>query len=505
MTISAVLKQAGHTVDVFIDTQTNEKRFLDELAEYGPDIVGFAILSPSVPWALQMGRRVKETLGAITVYGNVHAILSPDIIENPGVDMVCIGEGEYPMLDLCNAVDAGQDYCWIEGFWVKTPEGIVKNPMRRDLVDLDALPFHDRTIYDKYAFFRRSHYLRVMAGRGCPYRCSFCANPALTDLFGGRRYIRKRTPALVIEEIRHTIKNHPAKVKYIFFIDEVLWVRNDWLRELLALYKAHIGLPFFASFRFGAIREHDIRLLAEAGCKALSLAFESGDERQRRELMNKPVSDEHILEISTWMRRYHIGFCASAFFGLPGDTFEDHVRRLEFYRRVNPTYLWTTFFQPYPGVALARHPEIQKYLPQDKPFEATLHHDMYLDLPNRDWLIALNKVYFLCMKFPRLQSLLLWLTRYRIPFFLDFLFFLHFTYYVFTFERVSLFQWCVHLRIFALNPILRKRRPPQDFGTPFAALGGEKRLASSTDHPGNSSRNGAKKAASIDEKEVGFR
>ena len=80
MYISAVLKKAGHVVEVFIDEQTDERRFLAELASFKPDIVGFSILTPSVPWALETGRRVKETIGAVTVYGNVHAIVCPQII-----------------------------------------------------------------------------------------------------------------------------------------------------------------------------------------------------------------------------------------------------------------------------------------------------------------------------------------------------------------------------------------------------------------------------------------
>jgi radical SAM superfamily enzyme YgiQ (UPF0313 family) len=114
------------------------------------------------------------------------------------VDVVCLGEGEYPMLELCEAIDRGADYSRIEGFWVKTANGIVRNPNRQDLVDVEALPFHDRAMYDKYGFFRHSHYLRVMAGRGCPFKCSFCTNPVLMDHFGGKRYIRKRSPQSAI-------------------------------------------------------------------------------------------------------------------------------------------------------------------------------------------------------------------------------------------------------------------------------------------------------------------
>ena len=469
MCVSAVLKDAGHTTEIFFDDQRRPDRFMKELADFEPDIVAFSILTPSAPWALRMVKRVKQELDAITVFGNVHAIVCPAIIEEPGVDIVCLGEGEFPMRDLCARIDAGEEYSSIDGFWVKTDTGIVKNPMCAELVDLDAMPFHDRPLYDKYAFFRHSRYLRLVLGRGCPFRCTFCTNPVMADKYGRKRYVRKLSPERAIAEIEHTIRNRPAKVKFIFFADEVFWVTNAWLREFCALYKERIRIPFCGAFRFGPIAEEDVQLMAEAGCKAVAFAFETGDEKQRRELMNKNVSDELILELSGLLRKCNISYCASAFFGLPGDTFNDHIQRLAFYRKANPTYLWTTFFQPYPGVSLSEHPEVKKALPEAKAFEAPLHGDMYLDLPDRERLVALKKVYFLCMKFPWLEPLLVWLTRFRIPLLFDFLFFLHFTYYVFVFERVSPIQWFVHLKVFALNPLLRKHSILQNTGKPYEA------------------------------------
>jgi radical SAM superfamily enzyme YgiQ (UPF0313 family) len=467
MCISGVLKEAGHTVEVFFDDQRHEDRFIAELRAFKPDVVLFSVLSPSLQWSLNVGRRVKSDIGALTVYGNVHVITSPGIIEHEGVDVVCLGEGEYPMLELCEAIDRGADYSRIEGFWVKTANGIVRNPNRQDLVDVEALPFHDRAMYDKYGFFRHSHYLRVMAGRGCPFKCSFCTNPVLMDHFGGKRYIRKRSPQSAIAEIEHTIARHPHKVKFLFFIDEVLWVKNDWLREFFQLYKERIHLPFTGNFRFGAIMEEDVKLLAEAGATSLVFATESGDEAQRRGLLNKPVSNADIIKIAGWLHKYGISFSASAFFGLPGDTVEDHVRRLEFFRTINPTYLWTTFFQPYPGLALTKEEHVQLHVPKGKQFEVTLHHDMYLDLPDRERLINLKKVYFLCAKFPSLTPFLVWLTKFRVPALFTILFGLHFTYYIFLFERVSFYQFLVHVKNFAINPFLRKKQPMASTGRPF--------------------------------------
>lgn len=469
MTMSAVLKQAGHVVEVFVDPQTSPDRFVAEVTAFRPDIVGFSILTPSVPWALEMARRFKTAMpGVVTVFGNVHAMLNPDeTIAQDGVDMVCTGEGELPLLDLAGAIDAGTPVTAISGLWVKEQDGVRKNAAR-PLVDMDAMPMPDRPMYDKYFFFRHSPYLRVMAGRGCPFRCSFCSNTVMMDHYGGMKaYVRKKDPVEAVREIRAMIDAHPSTVKHIFFIDEVFWVKNDWLRAFLPLYRDQIGLPFTANFRFGGITEEDVRLLAEAGASGLSLSTESGDEAQRRGILNKPVTNEQILRIAGWMHKYGISFGSSAFFGLPGDTVEDHMARLPFFRQVNPRYLWTTFFQPYPKLYLTEHPEVAATLPQAGNFEVTFHHDMYLDLPDRDRLVRLKKVYFLMMRFPWMERPLRRLIDYRVPLLFDVLFLTHFSYYIFIAERVSFLQYLVHLKTFAINPVLRRWMPLQQTGQSY--------------------------------------
>jgi radical SAM superfamily enzyme YgiQ (UPF0313 family) len=460
MYISAFLKQAGHTVELFVVGPHEENKVLQQVKDFSPDIVGFSILSPSLNFALDFGRRVKQNTRAITVYGNVHAIFNPDIVQEPGVDIVCIGEGENPMLELCSAVDRGEPYDRIEGFWIKTADGIVKNKNREKLVDLNELPFHDRALYDKYPFFRYSNYLRVTLGRGCPYKCTFCSNGPLTDYFGGgKNYIRKQKPERAIREIESLVAERAQvgkKVNFILNIDEVFWVKNDWLREFLRLYKKRIAIPFGASFRFGPIEEEDIKLMAEAKASRLIVAVETGSEEQRRNMMNKPVSNELILQTTGWLNKYKIKFCSSVMFGLPKDTVADHVARLDFYRKLKASYIWTTFFQAYPGLELSESEAVKPYLPDHRDFGMTLHHDMYLDLPDRERLVRLKKIYYLCVIWPWASKLLVWLTKFRIPILFDFLFMGHFAYYAVTFERTSLRQLLVHMKIFGIAPLVKK-------------------------------------------------
>jgi hypothetical protein len=109
-------------------------------------------------------------------------------------------------------------------------------------------------------------------------------------------------------------------------------------------------------------------------------------------------------------------------------------------------------------------------MPKEAEFESTLHHDMYLDLPDRQRLVHFKKVYYLMVAFPWMTPFLHRLTKVPFPTLFDVLFMLHFTYYIFKFERVSFVQYLLHLKVFAINPLLRKSHPLQFIGRPFTPL-----------------------------------
>jgi len=342
MSMSAALKLAGHEVEVFIDSGVRSGRFFSQVRDFRPDIAGFSVLTPSAPWALAAAERIKTENRCVAVFGNVHAIIQPEIIGHPGVDAVCRGEGEAPLVEMAGRLNRGLPFDDIPGLWVKTGGGVRKNPPAGDVLDLDSLPDHDRALYDKYSIFRRSRYLRFLLGRGCPHNCTYCTNAYMKAHYGPG-YVRKRAPERAVAELERLVaERHP---EIINFIDEVLWVNNEWLVKFLRLYKERIGLPFAANYRHGAIREEEVRLMAEAGCRHLVLAVES-DEGKRLGLLGKRVTDAQILQAGALLRKYNIGMISHVLFGLPGDTVEGHLAQLPFFRKLDADYLWTSFFQP---------------------------------------------------------------------------------------------------------------------------------------------------------------
>lgn len=470
MQMAAVLRTDGHVVEIFIDDYLNAADFTDELAEFRPDVVAFSVLTPSRDWAIETATAARARTGAATICGNVDAILNPSAFVPDGAfDLICTGEGEGVLTELCLAIDSGASWENITGTWRVRPDTVIKNPDRSELVDMDKLPTIDRSVYDKYRFFRRSPYLRVYAGRGCPFRCSFCSNTTMTDAFGGAKtYMRKRSPDLFVQDLVDLIEARPNRIKRIFFIDEVLWFDRTWLHDFLTLYRDRVGIPFSMNFKFnGGVTEADIELMAAAGAKAVCVASETGDEAIRRGVMNKPVSNAHILEVTRWMHKYGIEFGCSTIFGLPGQSYEGHIAELEFFREVKPHYLGANFFQPYPGLQLTEQLEGSGAFTAGGSFESTTHKDMYLDLPDRTRLVNIKKAYFVLYRFPFTQRPLTALARYRVPLLFDLIFLSHFVYYALWAEGCSLRQFATHFRNIAIKPALRRKQSLHSTGRPF--------------------------------------
>ena len=118
MYISALLKHHGHTTQLLIDPA--ERNLCERLKDISPDFVGFSLISSERLWALDWATGVKKELKATTIFGGIDPTICPDIIEHPSVDIICRGEGEFPLLELLDAFDQTREISTdIENLWFK--------------------------------------------------------------------------------------------------------------------------------------------------------------------------------------------------------------------------------------------------------------------------------------------------------------------------------------------------------------------------------------------------
>ena len=79
-------------------------------------------------------------------------------------DALCIGEGEYPGLELVEQLSEGKSPSGIMNLWIKQADGIEKNPTRPFLQDMDELPFPDREMWNPWTVQDQGDYLPLPFG-----------------------------------------------------------------------------------------------------------------------------------------------------------------------------------------------------------------------------------------------------------------------------------------------------------------------------------------------------
>ena len=249
--LSAVLKQMGHETSLVHVVEPPEREWLvARVKAEAPDLVGFSSTTHMFRHVARWAGWLREELDVPAACGGVHpTIATAEVIETPGIDFACIGEAEDTLLELCEALEQGDDPSEIQGLWARKPDGAVaRNAARPLLTDLDSLPFPDRGIFDPSLFCEDQHPRgTLMASRGCPFNCTYCSNHAQKSVYPNQKdYVRFRTPENVVAEIEQMLTTG-ERIEYIRFDDDILTTDREWFSRLSSLYRERVGMPFICN------------------------------------------------------------------------------------------------------------------------------------------------------------------------------------------------------------------------------------------------------------------
>ncbi|MHA1132270.1 MAG: B12-binding domain-containing radical SAM protein, partial [Candidatus Helarchaeota archaeon] len=342
MLLSAVLKKAGHQCDLLIDAF--EENIVEKTLKLNPDIIAFSITSPEREWMVKRGREIRKKFKKLIICGGPHPTYYPEAIRESFLDVICVGEGEAAIIDLVNALEENKDMTRIQNLIVKKGEKIYKNAIRPLIQDLDSNPFPDRTIYDRYSFFKNSkndYFCRtaIQTSRGCPYTCTFCLTPLYNRLCKGKgKIIRTRTVANVIEEMKKKKKKYP-KLNFFNIDDEAFTLHSRaWLNEFFRRYKKEINTPFMIQTRPDLLDKDLIKQLRAANCYSIKIGIESGNEYIRNKIFKKGITLQQILSTAVLIKKSGLKLQINNILGAPGETLETALETFELNRKIHPTF-----------------------------------------------------------------------------------------------------------------------------------------------------------------------
>lgn len=352
--LSAVLRNAGHSVClVHLVAPPDREQLVETVKSQNPDLIGFS----STTHMFRHTARIAGWLAGLkipSICGGVHPTIAPEeALSTFGIDMICIGEGEQTILELCQAMEADRDYSKVESLWIKRGNSIIRNKVRPLLENLDLLPFPDRTIFNPELLcpdqIPRG---TVMASRGCPFNCTYCSNHAQKSAYPNpERYVRFRTPENVVTEIEELVKSDPA-IEFIRFDDDILTLDIRWLEELAGLYKKRVGMPFICNSRVNFMNEKTTKLLADMGCSVVCMGIESGNEWLRKNVLKRNMSNQQIAKAFRLCREFGIKTVSTNMVGLPYETTEMVLDTIKINAICRPDTIQVSTFIPYPGTEL---------------------------------------------------------------------------------------------------------------------------------------------------------
>lgn len=393
---SALLKRDGHAVEVFdatyyqtdygIDSDGSKMEHLNvvpydlgergirlrttdwredfraQLERFQPNLIavsttedmwdlGLHILAEAAPY-----RRRNQVP---VVVGGVFPTFAPDLVlRSPLVDMVCVGEGENCLTELCDRIERGVAYDDVTNLWLKRSDGTVRrNPISRP-VDVNQLPIIDVGIFEGARLYRPMagkvyRMLPVETVRGCPYTCRYCNSPSQAGLYRSEtnaKFLRKRRMDLVERELKHFVAQHQLEYCY-FWADTFLSLNARELDEFCEMYSG-IGLPFWMQTRPETLSDEVVGKLAKVGLHRISFGIEHGNEEFRSRLLDRRWKNADIVEALKIPHRHGVQFSVNNITGFPTETRALAMDTVELNRQIQADNANIYSFVPFHGTPL---------------------------------------------------------------------------------------------------------------------------------------------------------
>jgi radical SAM superfamily enzyme YgiQ (UPF0313 family) len=383
-----------------------EVDLVNKIEDFGPGLIAISILECSYLKSVSMLKRI-EHLNIPIIAGGVFPTNAPKIVlSNKNIDMVCIGEGEEALIEVCKLLASNKDCSRVEGLQFKKNGEIKKNSIRKP-ININNLPNPDYSLFEMERFFRPMagkiyKTIPMETNRGCPYLCSYCNSPSMYKLYKEKKmnFFRKKTTFKIHDELKYLIKKWNAE--YIYFTsDNFLMMSDIEFDDFIEIYK-DFKLPFWIQSRPEEIRENRINKLKEVGLHRMSIGLEHGNQEFRRKILKKSFDNETMIKASKIIARYEVPLTVNNIIGFPGETRELIFDTIELNRNLVFDTTNCFAYTPFHGTPLHKECVEKGYISEDATF-GSVDVDVPLDMPQlpRKEVRGLKRTFALYSRLPK--------------------------------------------------------------------------------------------------------
>jgi len=320
-----------------------------QLLEGDPSAVGFTALGCNFMAVVKIARQIKRRKPkTLILLGGPHStVLEPEIMQRfTDFDVLVRGEAEQIIVPLLDALDLGKDLSAMPGISYRDGSHVYRSPTDAGVMDVDQLSMAAFHFYPIPELRMRS--MRVEAGRGCPFHCTFCS----TATFFGRKY-RVKAAGKLVSELKSL--NSTYNISDFSLQHDLFTVNRRKVLEFCEEVRP-CSFSWTCSARIDCVDSALLCEMARSGCRGIYFGVETGSSILQ-ELVKKRLDINLLQPTLTSAKEFGINVTTSFITGFPKETVSDLEATLDCLNsclRISPT---TTSLQlhlltPEPGTAL---------------------------------------------------------------------------------------------------------------------------------------------------------
>ena len=355
--IATSIRRKGHEVyflDLLLENDS-QAAIGNVISKATPDLIGVSVRNiddQNRKNPIFFLEKVKQTVAwcrefsqaPIVLGGAGYSIFPMACLDYLGADMGVQGEGEVVFAELLNRIQQGMDFSDLPGLYRK---GQNQPPERYFARKLSDLPLPDVDILEPYLAMGQDLWLPVQTRRGCFMRCSYCSTGVIEGFD-----LRRRSPDIVIE---HLSRYSQAGFRRFYFVDNNFSIPKSHALEISrGIVKRGLDIIWRCILNPMQVDEELVVAMAEAGCREVSIGFESGCGKILKN-MNKHFTLKDIRGTARLLSRHGIRRMGFLLLGGPGETRESVQESLAFAESLELESLRVTAgIRIYPHTQLAR-------------------------------------------------------------------------------------------------------------------------------------------------------
>lgn len=396
--LAAYMRKNGYGVEILDGlTQDVKKELEEKYSKMSLGVIGITATTDAVMDAFRWCEFIKKNFpeDILCVLGGMHATALPKrSLEESMFDLVVVGEGELTMLEVMEKHFQKSFPADVAGTVVRTEKGIVRNPPRPLIKDLDEIPLPAYDLIDEEYYidtlrgYGGGRSMVIMASRGCPFRCVFCSSEIIWH-----RKVRYFSADRIIKEIKFLIENF--NINQISFLDDMFTASKKKLSDVCErLISEGISkkIAWSCQVRTDMIDVEKLKMMKKAGCFVVRMGMESASQKSLSFLKFDTTSVDLNQKGIDMCHEVGLRCYGSFIIGSPDENLDDMIETIEFIERSGIDNADVYVVVPYPKTPLWDIAIKRGYLKKD----ATWNDFVVRDGEKRDkeYLPVIRNKYF---------------------------------------------------------------------------------------------------------------